>query len=125
MYTLAVRRNFIARHALVGGDWGSENLPHAHAYLLELQLEGGQLNEHGYLVDILDVDRHLDEALARYRDRLLNDLPEFSGLNPSLEIFCRLLCLRLDEAIRAPNLTALRLVLWENETAWAAFRRER
>lgn len=125
MYTLAVRRSFSARHALIGGDWGPENLPHAHAYLLELQLEGERLDQHGFLVDIVDVELRLDEAVARYRDSLLNDLPEFAGLNPSLENFCRLLCSRLDESIQATNLTALRVVLWENETAWAAFRRGR
>lgn len=122
MYTLAVRRAFIARHALIGGDWGAENQPHAHAYRLELQLEGERLDEHGFLVDIVDVERHLDENVARYRDVLLNDHPEFAGLNPSLEHFCRLLCTRLNEGIHAPNLSGLRVVLWENDIAWAAYR---
>ena len=40
MYTLAVRRDFIARHFLIGGDWGAENFPNSHHYVLELQLEG-------------------------------------------------------------------------------------
>jgi 6-pyruvoyltetrahydropterin/6-carboxytetrahydropterin synthase len=125
MYTLAVRRNFVARHALVGGDWGAENLPHPHTYLLELQLEGDRLDEHGYLVDILDLERALAELLDRYRDRLLNDLVEFAGLNPSLENFCRILCDALNGRIQAGNIRSLRLVLWENENAWAAFHVER
>ena len=40
MYTLAVRRDFIARHFLIGGDWGPENFPNSHHYILELQLKG-------------------------------------------------------------------------------------
>ena len=40
MYTLAVRREFIARHFLIGGDWGAENFPNSHHYVLELQLTG-------------------------------------------------------------------------------------
>jgi 6-pyruvoyltetrahydropterin/6-carboxytetrahydropterin synthase len=122
MYTLAVRRSLIAKHALIGGDWGAENLPHSHAYLLELQLEGDRLDEHGYLVDILDVERGLANLLDRYRDRQLNDLPEFAGLNPSLESFCRILCEALNGSIRAEGVRSLRVVLWENENAWAAFR---
>src|SRR5918993_508802 len=53
MYTLGIKRNFIARHFLVGGDWGAENLPNSHHYVLELQLTGKELDQHGYLVDIV------------------------------------------------------------------------
>ncbi len=55
MYTLGVRRDFIARHFLIGGDWGAENFPNSHHYILELQLVGNELDKHGYLVDIVDV----------------------------------------------------------------------
>ena len=66
MYTLGVRRDFIARHFLIGGDWGPENFPNSHHYILELQLEGRELDQHGYLVDIVDVEKHLDEIVDYY-----------------------------------------------------------
>ncbi len=91
-YTLCVRREFIAQHHLIGGDWGAETLPHSHPYRLELELAGPDLDPHGYLVDIVEVERVLDAEVARYRDRSLNDLPSFAGLNPSLEHFARILC---------------------------------
>ncbi|NPA26761.1 MAG: 6-carboxytetrahydropterin synthase [Chloroflexi bacterium] len=122
MYTLTVLRDFIAQHYLIGGDWGPENQPHSHHYRLELRLEGAELDEHGYLVDIVEVNRALDALLARYRDRMLNDLPEFAGLNPSLEHFARICAQRLAEALSAPNLRALEVRLWEDETAWAGYR---
>ena len=125
MYTLAVRRDFIAQHALVGGDWGAENQEHSHHYQLELRLEGNRLDEHGFLVDIVAVNASLERLVARYRDRALNDLPEFAGLNPSLEHFCRIVCQALSADIQAANLTALTVALWENESAWASFRLER
>ena len=103
MYTLAVRRSFIARHFLIGGDWGPENFPNSHHYVLELQLSGDQLDQHGYLVDIVDVEKHLDELVARYKEQMLNELPEFAGLNPSIEHFSRILCTTLDEKISAAN----------------------
>src|SRR6185503_12769297 len=59
MYKLGVKRDFIARHFLIGGDWGAENLPNSHHYILELQLAGKELDQHGYLVDIVDVEKHL------------------------------------------------------------------
>ena len=36
----------------------------------------------GYLVDIVDVEHNPEVIVAYYRDKTLNDLPEFSGLNP-------------------------------------------
>ena len=125
MYTLGVRRDFIARHFLIGGDWGPENYPNSHHYILELQLEGMELDQHGYLVDIVDVEKHLDETVNYYKEQMLNDKPEFAGLNPSLEHFARILAMSLSEAIKAGNIVALKVVLWENESAWAAYRVER
>ena len=125
MYTLGVRRDFIARHFLIGGDWGSENYPNSHHYILELQLKGSELDQHGYLVDIVDVENHLDEIVNYYREQMLNDKPEFAGLNPSIEHFARILATSLSERIKADNISAIKVVLWENESAWAAYKVER
>ena len=125
MYTLAVRREFIARHFLIGGNWGPENSPNSHHYILELQLEGKELDQHGYLVDIVDVEKHLDEIVNYYKEQMLNDKPEFAGLNPSIEHFARILATSLSDRIKAQNISALKVVLWENESAWAAYRVER
>jgi 6-pyruvoyltetrahydropterin/6-carboxytetrahydropterin synthase len=122
MYTLAVRRDFIARHFLIGGDWGPENLPNSHHYILELQLEGNELDQHGYLVDIVDVEKHLDEIVHYYKENMLNELPEFEGLNPSIEHFSRILALAMNERIKAKNISAVRVVLWENDAAWTSYR---
>jgi 6-pyruvoyltetrahydropterin/6-carboxytetrahydropterin synthase len=125
MYTLGVKREFIARHYLIGGDWGPENFPNSHHYILELELEGQELDQHGYLVDIVDVQKHLDEIVNYYREQMLNDKPEFAGLNPSIEHFSRILATSLSSRIQAQNITALKIVLWENGSAWAAYRVER
>ena len=121
MYTLAVRRDFIARHFLIGGDWGPENYPNSHHYVLELQLSGAELDQHGYLCDIVDVEKQLDEVVAYYKEQMLNEKPEFEALNPSIEHFARILATALDERIDAPNITALKVVLWENKVAWASY----
>jgi 6-pyruvoyltetrahydropterin/6-carboxytetrahydropterin synthase len=125
MYTLGVKRDFIARHFLIGGDWGAENLPNSHHYVLELQVEGQELDQHGYLVDIVEVEKHLDEIVAYYTEEMLNEKSEFLGLNPSLEHFARILATSLHERIHAENITTLKVVLWENESAWASYYVER
>lgn len=122
MYTLAVKRDFVAQHFLIGGDWGAENSWHSHHYQVEVQLEGRELDQHGYMVDIVDVEHNLNAIVDHYRDKTLNELPEFAGLNPSIEHFTRIICTTLAERIKATNLDALTVKIWENEIAWAAYR---
>lgn len=125
MFTTAVRRSFNARHFLIGGEWGGENEPHSHAYRIELALSGRELDRHGYLADIVEIEGILDGVSARYRDRMLNDLPEFADVNPSLERFCRIVADSIAERISAPGVSGITVTLWENEDAWASYRRER
>jgi 6-pyruvoyltetrahydropterin/6-carboxytetrahydropterin synthase len=123
VYTLAVKRSFVAQHFLIGGDWGPENNWHSHHYQLELLLEGQSLDSHGYLVDIVDVERNLEAIVAYYRDKTLNDLPEFAGLNPSIEHFTRIVCQALAGRLKGINtLSAIGVKIWENEIAWASYR---
>lgn len=122
MYTLAVQRDFVAQHFLIGGDWGAENFWHSHHYRLELQLEGESLDKHGYLVDIVQVEAALEDLVTYYRDKTLNDLPEFAGLNPSIEHFTRIAAHQLAPKVAAPNLRAITVRIWENQIAWAAYR---
>jgi 6-pyruvoyltetrahydropterin/6-carboxytetrahydropterin synthase len=125
MYTLSVTRDFIAQHFLTGGDWGPENNLHSHHYKMEAQLEGQNLDRHGYLVDIVDLEKHLNELVDRYRDCTLNKQPEFTGLNPSIEHFSRILSQALSAGIQASNITAITVILWENEIAWTSYRLQR
>jgi 6-pyruvoyltetrahydropterin/6-carboxytetrahydropterin synthase len=120
MYRLAVTRAFIAQHYLIGGDWGAENRKHSHAYRLEVRLAGTTLDRHGYLADIVQVERAIDDTLSAFRDRTLNDLAPFADLNPSLERFARILWEALHGLLACEG-TALRVRLWENEHDWAEY----
>lgn len=125
MYQVAVKRDFIARHFLIGGDWGAENQEHSHHYLLELELAGERLDEHGYLVDILEIEARLEQQVSFFRDQTLNGLPQFQGMNPSIEHFSSILCQALSAAIGAANVSKITVRLWENALAWASYELER
>ena len=124
MYMVAVKRDFVAQHYLLGGEWGEENQRQSHHYEVEVELAGRNLDRHGYLVDIVDIETHLDALVGYYRDRTLNDLPEFAGLNPSIEHFSRIFCQQLKERIKAGTLGAIQVKIWETGIAWAAYREE-
>jgi 6-pyruvoyltetrahydropterin/6-carboxytetrahydropterin synthase len=119
MYRLCFQRDFTARHALTGGDWGEEDKEHAHSYRIEWELRSRRLDLNGYLVDLVDVERGLDGALGRYSGAFLNALPEFADTNPSLERFAKVLWERLSASLPAGVEGAVRL--WENESAWAGY----
>ena len=122
-YELAVTRELIARHFLTVPDPGPEGEVHSHRFTVEVRFAGPELDEHGYLVDIDAANAILDDLEARYRDALLNDLPEFEGLNPSIEHFARLFGDRVAAALSDPNPIDLAVRIWEDETAWASHRR--
>ncbi|WP_458207583.1 6-pyruvoyl trahydropterin synthase family protein [Haladaptatus sp. NG-SE-30] len=126
MYEVSVSRTFVAQHYLTVPNPGPEGELHSHRYGAELRLRGEALNQLGYLVDIDTVRDSVDDAVARYRDETLNDLPEFDGLNPSVEHFARLFCHRVldgidESAVSEVSESAVRIR--EDDDAWAAFER--
>ena len=122
MYTVSVRRDFIAQHYLVGGDWGPENSLNSHHFEIEVLLEGPELDEHGFLVDIVDITTHLEDMVDRYEDRTLNDFDEFEGLNPSIEHFSRIACQSLAGSIKTAGLSSVTVKIYEDADAWASYR---
>ena len=121
MYTVAVKKDLIAQHYLIGGDWGAENDPHSHHYVIEVRLEAAELDQHGYLVDIVKIETELDSIIDYFGDSMLNDLFEFEGLNPSIAHFSRIVCEKLLVAITAPGSGRFTVKIWENESCWAAY----
>jgi 6-pyruvoyltetrahydropterin/6-carboxytetrahydropterin synthase len=121
MYELMVRRDFVAQHFLTVPNCGPENEWHSHHFELEVLLQGASLNKHGYLVDIDEVKEALDAIVDRYQDTTLNDLPEFDGLNPSIEHFARIVCVSLQDQISTQTLDGLQVKIWEDDEAWASY----
>jgi 6-pyruvoyltetrahydropterin/6-carboxytetrahydropterin synthase len=121
MYSVAVRRDFIANHFLTGGDWGPENEIHAHHYVVETRFDGPQLDRHGHLLDICEIEAALDALVEQYRDKTLNRLAVFEGLNPSLEHFARIIWQSIADQRQSSNLESMTVKIWENEIAWASY----
>ena len=123
IFTVGLLREFVAQHRLIGGDWGKENDRHSHHYRLEAVFEGETLDQHGYLIDISKVEPRLDNLIERYRDQMLNELPEFADANPSLERFAGILADRLALDLPRGNVKVLTVKLWESADAFATCRR--
>lgn len=122
MYSLGMRREFSARHYLIGGDWGEENIEHAHRYQLELILEKKELDRHGFLVDIVEVELHLKEAIANIEGKTLNNLETFHGGNPSIERLAKIFHDIFMERLASFDLSSITITIWEDDIAWTSYR---
>ncbi|MXR50245.1 6-carboxytetrahydropterin synthase [Halovenus sp. WSH3] len=121
MYSTTVLTAFVAQHYLTVPDPGPEGVPHSHHFEVELTFRGPELNEYDYLVDIDDARAALEHIADRYRDQLLNDLPEFEGYNPSVERFARVVFDRVTDVVTDDTVTELAVTIWEDETAAATY----
>ncbi len=122
-YGLGLARSFAASHYFQQKE-GPEGVPHTHHYRMEIQLHGDELDSNGYLVDLDEVETLLNAVLGRYTGVLLNGLPEFSNLSPSLEHLATVLCRAVSQRLNARMVKAVAVKLWENEWAWASFHEE-
>ena len=121
MYQLSIKEEFVAQHFLTVPDCGPENIKHSHVFAVELLIEGDKLNEYGYLVDIDEVKKSMSEAIGMYRDKTLNDMPAFQGLNPSIEHFARILVEYFVPALNNADLEKLTVRMWEDRYCWASY----
>jgi 6-pyruvoyltetrahydropterin/6-carboxytetrahydropterin synthase len=117
-----MRRKFSARHHLIGGDWGDENVEHIHNYQFELVLEKKELDQHGFLVDIVEVEHHLDEVTAAFQGQYLNTLAAFTGINPSIERLANVIHDIFTKRLESFQLEALTVTIWEDDIAWTSYR---
>lgn len=121
MYQLSIRKDFVAQHYLIVPDCGPENINHSHVYALELLIQGDELDQYGYLVDIDVVKSEMNKVIGRYRDKTLNETPSFLGLNPSVEHFARIVTHELAPALSRPNITRMVVKMWEDAECWASY----
>jgi len=121
MYTVSVRRPFIAQHFLTVPDPGPEGELHSHQFTAVVEFEGDSLTEYGYLVDIDAINAALDDIVDTFADTTLNDQRAFEGLNPSVEHFSRILCERIVERAAPTNPDRIRVRLWEDDDAYASY----
>jgi len=123
MYTVSVRRPFIAQHFLTVPDPGPEGELHSHQFTAVVEFEGDSLNEYGYLVDIDEINAAIDHVVETYADTTLNDQPAFEGLNPSVEHFSRIFCEAVVAFAEPSTPDRIRVRLWEDDDAYASYER--
>lgn len=88
MFEIVVQHHFCAAHSLRGYEGKCRNT-HGHNFKVQLTVAGERLNELGILVDFKDVKAVLQTVIDEVDHQNLNELPEFTDVNPSTENLCK------------------------------------
>ncbi len=118
-YEVMVEGAFSASHQLRMDDGLLEPM-HGHQWRVQVCYAGGQLDQIDVLIDFVEVRKRLDDILAGFRDRHLNDLPCFGQTNPSAENVARGIFESLRNGMDAPALLR-RVSVWETPTCAATY----
>ncbi|HEX2949791.1 MAG TPA: 6-carboxytetrahydropterin synthase QueD [Armatimonadota bacterium] len=98
MFRMTVEGQFSAAHAIRNYPGPCCQL-HGHNYRVVVHLEGTELDQLGMLIDYTDVKGALTTVLAPLDHAYLNDLPDFSTINPTSEQIACLLYHRLKDTL--------------------------
>ena len=121
VYTVSVQAHYDSAHFLENYKGKCERL-HGHRYVVEVAVQAAELNEAGIAFDFVDLKREL-RALADYLDHeLLNELPEFDGVETSAENQARFFYDELKKRLPEAQARGLQYArVWETPTQWAQY----
>lgn len=122
MFELAVEQTIAAGHQLREYQGKCERC-HGHNWRVRLEIAVADLDRIGLGVDFGVLKGLLAEVLARYDHVMLNELPEFSSVNPTSEHFARTLfgeCRKRVAALERP-VTVKSVTVWESAGSSARY----
>jgi 6-pyruvoyltetrahydropterin/6-carboxytetrahydropterin synthase len=117
LYETGVVGEFSAALSL-NGDFGPAIRIHGHTYRVELTVRAPELKPDGTLFDISLLKAILTGALEPLNYQYLNDLPDFEGINPTVEVVAK----HIYDIIR-PELRdyTISVRIWESTGAFAGY----
>ena len=89
VYEIYVKDHFAAAHALRGYDGNCSNM-HGHNWIVEAYIRCPRLNKLGIGIDFRDVKEIVKDVLDKLDHTTLNEVVEFSSINPTPENLSKL-----------------------------------
>jgi 6-pyruvoyltetrahydropterin/6-carboxytetrahydropterin synthase len=120
LFEITVETMFSASHQLRDYDGVIEPL-HGHNFRVQTSVEARELDRIGVVVDFLELEAMLQEIVAPFDHRHLNELPPFDRLNPSTENMARLFYEALVEKLASRNVAVRSVRVWEAPTYSASY----
>lgn len=112
MYLLTVKEDFDAAHRVVGYPGKCDKL-HGHCWTVEVSVVGDRLDELGMVVDFKYLKSLVRDVLNIYDHQYLNELPDFSGKNPTAENIASVVYRRVSDGLEG-KAAVKQVTVWES-----------
>ncbi|MFC1552325.1 6-carboxytetrahydropterin synthase QueD [Candidatus Latescibacterota bacterium] len=121
MFELCVDSHFAAAHSLRGYKGDCARL-HGHTWGVTACICAESADEMGISIDFKDVSKALEEISGIFDHQTLNDLKEFSIINPTAENIAKHIYDRLSEKLNSENVTVLSVTVAESDKYRVTYR---
>ncbi len=128
MYSLSVRSHFMIAHSLKGDVFGPAQRLHGATYVADAIFCRRQLDANGLVVDIGLAQRALQDVLADFNYKNLDEESEFDNINTTTEMLAGMIFNQMVEKIKAgclgleaKELSSMKIKLRESHIAWGSF----
>ena len=128
MYSVRVRDHMMIAHSFNGEIFGPAQQLHGATYVVDVEFRRVELDPDGLVIDIGLAGKSVNEVLAEFNYRNLDDEEVFRGMNTTTEFLAKVIFDRLVARIRdgglgdsASGLDSLCITLGESHIAWASY----
>lgn len=120
MYEITVSSHFSGAHRLRYLHGKCEEL-HGHNWKVEVCVSSKRLNKEGVVIDFKVLKQKMEKVLSSLDHTYLNDLPYFSGIEPSSENIARYIFGQMKGEMNRYPVTLKSVTAWESENACATY----
>ncbi len=120
MYEISVTSHFSGAHRLRYLHGKCEEL-HGHNWKVQVSVASDRLGKEGIVIDFGILKQKVEKVLKTLDHTYLNDLPHFSGVEPSSENIAKYIFDKLKSELKAQPGTLKKVTAWESETSSATY----
>ena len=113
VYEIYVKDHFAAAHALRGYD-GNCSKMHGHNWIVEAAIQCTRLNQLGIGVDFRDVKKIIKDVLSKLDHTNLNEVVEFSSINPTSENLSKFIYKELSRRLNTDHIKVSKITVFES-----------
>ena len=108
-FQISTTRSFVAGHQLRGYDGCVEEL-HSHNWQVRVVVSASVLDRMGLVMDFQELENVMKAVIDPLQNVNLNELPRFSGVNPSAENLAGYIA---DSLLLPKNVQLVSVEVWE------------
>jgi len=120
MYEITVLSDFSGAHRLRYLHGKCEEL-HGHNWKIEVSVASSRLNREGIVIDFTVLKQKVEKVLKTLDHTFLNDLPYFSGVEPSSENIAKYIFDQLKKELKGHAAHLKKVSAWESDTSCATY----